>query len=321
MAILLPNNSVTVFVFDLPYAIPAPDGKYEIKVRDRTGTLILIRVQKEQVAGFKGQANIQIKFDKYGKSSFSKIRLTLPWVVDFEQKGRQPVLLGAIPPRDKAKEIVIQFLNRFIETVRYVTGEYWVEPARYQDLLAYEAFYWDGVKKYPAQLTLIDTGVGGIGIGRSHPFHLSEEKSAQLADLLRNGTELDSSSIFILNAKDACLQEDFRLATVEAVTALEIVLYSFIRKQGDKLGISRRILNNFIKEVGLTGNINVVLKMLTKGLKQIEANIEATCKGAITTRNNILHEGFRDIPSTDTENRVIAIEKMLDYLRGLINEP
>jgi len=282
--------------------------------------MLIKRVQREEVAGFRGKGNIQLKFDKYGKSSFSHITLTLQWIVDFEEKGRSPILLGDIPPRNKAKEIIIQFVNRFIETVRYVTGEYWVEPARYQDLLAYEAFYWDGTKKYPGRLTLLDTGIGGIGIGTGHPFKMKEEKMKELTDLLKNESELEEGLLFILNSKDACLQEDFRLATIEAVTALEIVLYSFIRKQGEKLRISKKELNDFIIEVGLTGNINVVLKMLTKDLVQIEENIIETCKGAITTRNKILHEGLRDIFSTDTENRVIAIEKMLEYLHKLIEQ-
>jgi hypothetical protein len=104
----------------------------------------------------------------------------------------------------------------------------------------------------------------------------------------------------------------------EAVTALEMVLYKFIRKRGEKLGIAKGTLRNFIKETGLSGNMKVVLKMLTEGLPQIDDEVINKCKGAITTRNKILHEGFRDVPSTETEERIIKIEKMLSYLRKLI---
>jgi len=122
-----------------------------------------------------------------------------------------------------------------------------------------------------------------------------------------------------LNSKDACLQEDFRLAIIEAVTALEIVLYRFIRIQSEKLGISEKELKDAIIDVGLKGNISVILKMLTKGLEQIEVEIIRTCKGAIKIRNKILHEGLREVSSTDTEKRIIAIEKMIAYLKRLID--
>ena len=318
MAVSLSSNTETIFEFDLPYAIPVPDGSYSIKVGSRIGTLLIKRIQRDEVVGFRGSGNFQLVFDKYGKSSLSKIQLTLPWIVNLKEEGRKPILLEKGTARLKAKEKVLKILNQFIESVRYVTGEYWVEPARYQDILSYQIFYLDGQKKHPAMLTLIDSGVGGIAVGTDHPFKISDEKIQQLNDVLVGKKELDISHIFLLNAKDASFQEDFRLATVEAVIALEMVLYKFILERGKKLGIPNGTLRNFIKETGLSGNMKVVLKMLTEGLPQIDDTVINNCKGAITARNKILHAGFRDVPSTVTEERIIEIEKMLTYLRNLI---
>jgi len=314
----VPKDAHTVFVFNLPFAIPIPDGIYQMKIGTSTAEISVKRVQREKIEGFEGSGTVQLRFDKYGKSSFSHIALKLPWIVDFSEIGRKPILLGDVPPRRKAKEIALRYLNRFIEAVRYVTGEYWVEPARYQDVLAYETFYWDGKNKYPASLALLDSGVGGIRLGTGHPFQVEKEKIEKLNDVLKNESEIDASKIFILNAKDSCLQEDFRLAIVETVTALEIVLYKFIRLQGQELKIPKDELEGVIKDVGLTGNISVVLKMLTKGLEQIDEDITRKCKGAIKIRNKILHEGLRDISSTDTEERILAVEQMIAYLEKLI---
>jgi hypothetical protein len=314
----IPKDAKTVFSFNLPYAIPIADGLYQVKLGKHLAGISTTRVQRKQVEGFEGSGTVQLRLDKYGKSSFSHIDLTLPWIVDFQERGRKPLLLGDIPPRNKAKEIALRFLNRFIETVRYSTEEYWVASARYQDIMAYEAFYWDGKNKYPAMLVLLDTGVGGIGVGTGHPFQTEQKKIQEIKRILENEEELDSDKIFILNSKDACLQEDFRLAIIEAVAALEIVLYQFIRLQGEKLQVPKDELKGFIVDVGLTGNISVVLKMLTKGLKQIDDDTIGKCKGAIKIRNRILHEGFREITSTDTEERIIAIEKMIEYLKALI---
>lgn len=314
----VPQDAHTVFVFSLPFAIPVPDGIYPVKIGTHTAEISVKRVQREKIEGFEGSGTVQLMFDKYGKSSFSRIALKLPWKIDFSEIGRKPILLGDVPPRRKAKEIALRYLNRFIEVVRYVTGEYWVEPARYQDVLAYEAFYWDGKNKYPATLTLLDSGVGGIRLGTGHPFQVEKEKIEKLNGTLKNELEIDASKIFILNAKDSCLQEDFRLAVVETVTALEIVLYKFIRLQGQKLKIPKNELEGFIQDVGLTGNISVVLKMLTKGFEQIDEGVTRKCRGAIKIRNRILHEGLRDISSTDTEERIVAVEQMIAYLEKLI---
>jgi len=316
--VTIPKNAQTVFSFNLPYAIPIADGVYRVKLGKHLAGISITRVQRKQVEGFEGTGTIQLKLDKYGKSSFSHIALTLPWIADFREEGRQPLLHGDIPPRNKAKEIALRFLNRFIETVRYSTEEYWVESARYQDIMKYEAFYWDGKNKYPAMLALLETGVGGITLGKGHPFQTEEKRIKEIIRILENEEELDSDKIFILNSKDACLQEDFRLAIIEAVTALEIVLYRFIRLQGKRLQVPKDELDNFIMDVGLTGNITVVLKMLTEGQKQIDDDTIGKCKGAIKIRNRILHEGFRDVTSTDTEERIIAIEKMIEYLKALI---
>ena len=316
----IPKNAHTIFSFRLPYAIPIPDGIHKVKVGRYTAEIAVKRVQKRQIEGFEvgGGGFVQIKYDKYGRSSFSLIQMKFPLTLDLSQEGRKPLLLGDIPPRTKAKEIVLRFLNRFMVTVRYVTEEYWVEPARYQDVLSFEVFYWDGKKRYPAGKHLIDTGVGGVAMGTGHPFQVEAERMRELRNILENELKLDAGKIFLLNSKDACLQEDFRLAVIEAVTALETVLYRFIRRKGEKLDIPKKKLDDFIKDVGLTGNITVVLKMLTKGLEQIDDDTLGKCRGAIKIRNKILHKGFRKVTSTDTEERIIAIEKMIAYLNRLL---
>lgn len=317
----IPKNAHTIFSFTLPYAIPIPDGIYAVKVGRYVAEISVKRVQKSQIAEFSvtsgGRGFMQMKSDKYGRSSVSFVEMKIPRVIDLQEIGRTPLLLGDIPPRQKAKEMVLRFLNRFIEVVRYVTEEYWVEPTRYPDILSFKVFYWDGKKRHPAGIHLISTGVGGVAMGTGHPFQIKDEKMQELKDILRNESKLDAGKIFLLNSKDACLQEDFRLAILEAVTALEMVLYRFISKRGEQLGISRDDLENHIINVGLTGNISVVLRMLAEGLEQPATETLRMCKGTIKIRNKILHEGLRDVSSTNTEKRIIAVEKMIEYLNRL----
>lgn len=317
----IPGKAYTVFTFDLPYSIPIPDGTYKVRVGRHVGIISTIRVQKDDVMGGKviGTGAFVLPFDKYGRASFSSIAMELPWKINLEEKGRKALLLGDAPPRLKAKEIALRFLNRLINTVRYVTEEFWLEPARYQDISSYKVSYRNGKKQYPATVVLLDLGLGGFGTGIGHPLHpfqLEAKKLREIKKILGNELKLDAYRIFLLNSKDACLQEDFRRATIEAVVALETVLYEFIRNRGRKIGITERGLKNFIHDVGLTGNINVVLKILTKDLPQIDEKVISKCKEAITARNKILHEGLTEIPSTQTEQRIVAIEKMIAYLNA-----
>lgn len=316
------NQLHTILSFNIPFSIPAPDGIYAIAIDEREALISIRRIQREQVEGFTvggtGTGTMQIQFDKYGRSSYSRVEIRFPWQMDLEEHGRNPLLLGNIPPRRKCKELALKFVNRFIEVIRYVTEEYWVEPVRYQDILSFEQFYWDGKQRIRAGITLIDTGVGGIRLGTGHPFQLSQEKIKQINALLRGGGELDISKILLMNAKNAILMEDFRLATLEAVTALETVLYDFVRKRGEQIGVSKERLEDFIVKVGLTGNLEIVLKILTEGLEQIDGDTLELCKGAIKTRNNVLHEGLMDVPSTETERRILSIEKMILYLQKLL---
>jgi hypothetical protein len=129
----VPDKVHTVINFNLPFAIPILDGLYDMVLGGKTASLVIKRVQRKNVAGFSGNVFAQMQFDKYGQSSYSWISIKFNWKLDLSEKGRTPLLLGMIvPPRMKAKEIVIRFLNRFIDVVRYTTQEYWVEHARYK---------------------------------------------------------------------------------------------------------------------------------------------------------------------------------------------
>jgi hypothetical protein len=312
----VPKNVHAIFEFNLPFAIPVPDGLYEITLGGRRADLVIKRVQRKNVSGFSGTGFVQMQFDKYGQSSFSWISMKFNWKIELDERGRAPLLLGmVVPPRLKAKEIVIRYLNRFIDVVRYVTKDYWIEHARYQDLLSYQVKYWDGKQSLPARMTLLESGVGGIKMSAIHPFQIEAEALNNLKDILIQGLPIESSAMLLLNSRDACLQEDFRLAIIEAVAGLEVVLYNFIRVQGDAIGLSKKDLEDFIVKVGLTGNITMVMKMLTKGLEQIDDETLRKCRGAIKIRNKILHEGLMDVASTDTEKRILAIEQMIDYLK------
>jgi len=284
MSIIIPNTSHTVFMFNLPFPIPVPDGIYEVKNGPKTAKIATKRIQRKKPKNIQSSDNFQRSFDKYGESSYTSISIRLPWIVNFEKKGRKQILHSDMQPHDKATEQVLRFLNRFIETSRYVTEEFWVESARYQDLLSYKAVYFDGKNQYPIKPSTSDSKPYEIKSKIEQPFKLDEKKHEQLINSLKNEIDLDPSKIFIMNAKifimnakNACLHEDFRNAIIQSVIALEIVLYQFIKFQGEKMKIPAKTLSSSIKEISLTGNIFAILKILTVDYKQIDPDIIQDC--------------------------------------------
>ena len=315
MKVKLSSKTQTLFKFHIPYAIPVPDGVYPIKIGYNLGKLSIKRMQKANSKAVNESTTSPVKFDKYGRSSYSVIKLLVPKHVLLKEEGRSSILLEPELTRLKATEMIVRIVNRFIETTKHVSLAYWVEPLRYQDILSLQAFFLDAGKKYTAKIPEIESTTSEQETASDGSAQLNEEKIKQLKDALATDHKFDLSQMFILNSMDACSKEDYLLATIESVTALELVLYQSILEQGTKLGVHPNELKKVIATVGSTGNLDVVLKMLTNGLKQIDSDTINNCKGAITVRNNILHKGLRDVYSTDTEKRIIAIQKMIDYLQ------
>ena len=276
------------------------------------------RIQKSPIGAMivgKGQ-KVQHPFDKYGHSSISRVRIQIPWKVNQFEKGRSSLLFGIEETKFKDKEIAIEILNAFIEKTRYVLNAFWLVPVRYQDFSDYEISYLNGKTEYFTMRMLIGAGVGSVNITTNDPFHLEESKLIDLRTFLESEVEYDLSKIFLLNAKDACLEEDYRHALIEGVIALEIELYDFSRQRCKSIGISKKKLDGFIIDVGLKGNLSVVLKMLCEGV-DLPADLMEQSKGAITIRNDIVHRGRREVHPTEAEEKIISIFKMVEFLKEL----
>jgi hypothetical protein len=232
----------TVFKFRLPFAIPVPDGSYEIYKNKKRIDLVVKRVQRD--IGFKSNGYLQTQNDSKGFSANSYVCINFPWDISFKEKGRTPIAITSdnipIPPRKKEKELVIETLNQFIEVVRLTTENFWVERVRYQDISSFTCYHWDGKNRFEGYTALIDTGIGGLRTGKGDAFGLiSTEKMNNLRSFLIEEKPLDSASMLLSYAKKACLEENHRLAIIEAVAGLEVAIADFIHFQGSKTTLKR----------------------------------------------------------------------------------
>ena len=309
MKVELSEETKTLFKFDLPFAIPVPDDVYPIRIGSELGKVSIKQKTKDSKADKKSLIE-QTKYDKYGVCSYSSLKVLVPKKMNMIEEGRKSVLIAPEMKRLKAQETVVRIVNRFIETAKHVTSEYWIEPIRYNDILDLKAYFLDGGKKYSVKVPKLKSKK------KVSEAQVDEQKvKKEIKDALSVDYKFDLSKSFLLDAKDSCSKEDYIRATIEAASALEVALYQAILEQGNKSGVRRNDLKRMIKTIKSTGDISAALKMLSNGTKELDAEAIKDCKGTLTVRNNILQKGARNVYSTDTEKRVTSIETMVNWLQ------
>jgi hypothetical protein len=314
MKVELSEETKTLFKFDLPFAIPVPDDVYPIRIGTELGKVSIKR--KTNSKAKEESKHSQIDFDKHGVCSYSSIKVLVPKKLNMIEEGRNSVLIAPDMKRLKAQETVVRIVNRFIETAKNVTSAYWVEPIRYNDILDLKAYFLDGGKKYSVKVPKLKCKKKV-----SDDTKLDEENvKKEIKDALSVDYKFDLSKSFLLDAKDSCSKEDYIGATMHTASALEIALYQAILEQGNKSGVRRNDLKRMIKIIKSTGDISAALKMLSNGTKELDAETIKDCKGTLTVRNNILQKGARNVYSTDTEKRILAVEIMVNWLQLMTSQ-
>lgn len=115
-----------------------------------------------------------------------------------------------------------------------------------------------------------------------------------------------------------------RSALTEAVTALEVALYDFARHANAERAfgplLAHRInaasLENQIKHMGLSGSINYLLPIILPE-SDLPHDVITGCQIAITQRQNVVHNGQRDVQAETLRTSLATIRRMCDLLEGL----
>lgn len=122
----------------------------------------------------------------------------------------------------------------------------------------------------------------------------------------------------LLQAKGFYNQENYRMAILEAVIALEIVISSIIRRLADEKEIQESEIRNFMVDVGLTGIMKVVLKLLIQEALPSD-EVVSGCKGAISIRNDIIHEARLSVSPREALDAINNIETFIRHVQPLLS--
>jgi hypothetical protein len=122
----------------------------------------------------------------------------------------------------------------------------------------------------------------------------------------------------LLQAKSFFEQENYRMAILEAVIALEIVVSSIIKKLAGEKQIPEDKTEQFLVDVGLAEALDVVLKLLCSDALPAP-EIIAGCKGANSIRNNIIHRACLSVSQREAQDAINNIEAFIQHIQPLIN--
>lgn len=342
-----PENEVTTIVsFHIPFLLHLVDGTYEMKYGKKWIVIQLTRVNEPPEytrkffgIGMKFPKNAEIPKDRFGRLAHSHVTVFIPerilddhnnFVYECPKCGTElsssstacPLCEATFtleeakkPAHSIIKLTALKYFNRFLELYRFYSREYHIEPIKDADIISFQCDYMIKGRTVSGYKYVVDTGSGGIKSGSA--FLLSDDIHKQLRGFLMQGNPIEIEELLLCNSKNHLLTQEYPIAIIEAVSALETTLSEFIRTECEIASIGDEKVEKFIHDVGVSGQVKVVLKLLTKGKPQLDDTVFSECEGAITLRNNVVHKGFLDLSSKDVKQKIISIERMLRYVQSI----
>jgi len=298
----------------LPFLIPVDDAVYEVVLRKKKSRIRTQRVQKLRLGLLQIQPDqsADLKYDTRGTLSSTNVSIDLMGRLDTMSRRRDEFFDSE---RFVVVEEALEYLNKFIDSIKQVTGIFSVPRLVYTDVLNVDFSYVENGENPVGKL--MTTGTGSLGITQGRIQYLSEEQNRTLTQLLSIEAGFRLSNSFLMDSKASLLAEDYYLATVLAVVGLEVALSEFMRARAKKAGVNDNDLEEMIKNVGLKGGLGVITLFLRPEEPKPDSNLISDSRGAITVRNDIIHRGLRTVPRSETVKRIPAIETMISYLEAL----
>ena len=298
----------------LPFLIPVDDAVYEVVLRKKKSRIRTQRVQKLRLGLLQIQPDqsADLKYDTRGTLSSTNVSIDLMGRLDTMSRRRDEFFDSE---RFVVVEEALEYLNKFIDSIKQVTGIFSVPRLWYTDVLNVDFSYVENGENPVGKL--MTTGTGSLGITQGRIQYLSEEQNRTLTQLLSIEAGFRLSNSFLMDSKASLLAEDYYLATVLAVVGLEVALSEFMRARAKKAGVNDNDLEEMIKNVGLKGGLGVITLFLRPEEPKPDSNLISDSRGAITVRNDIIHRGLRTVPRSETVKRIPAIETMISYLEAL----
>lgn len=210
----------------------------------------------------------------------------------------------------KILEVLIRRFNRLITYAHSVKGQYWLLKYEFDIGRLHSRFQCFGARGR------IDGGkffrfIPGVGdkISISMPpenKYIEESEWATVSEFVRGEGRTPLVYELLAGSEQLAGNGYYRSALTEAVTALEVAISAFGRSQnnnrklasivGPRLGVD--MLQKQIDHMGLSGTVRYLLPLLLPD-EVLPAEILSGCRKAIDERQNVVHNGTRNVSNID----------------------
>ena len=272
----------------IPYALMW-QGK--LALTDQLGQVI-VDITRAYVGESK---NVEMKHDRLGRVSFSKM------FIEFPQRVEETEIENA----------TLRVINRIIDVYRYTKGEFFLERIPRTELRRLQIMTKLDNGQLDSEVIMREPQGAGVTLARFADI------PSEAARILESGDELPVHSILLLNARRERFFENYRLAIVEAETAFEVYVDTIIVSHYRREGLS---------EAEITSKLDAGLKNLLKDHipKVCGEHFVGTAehsdweKKAYHRRNAVVHDGA-SADDLGAEEAITCVEAAIHWMSSRVS--
>lgn len=224
-------------------------------------------------------------------------------------------------------DFTLRHFNRLVSYVYSVKGQFWLEEYPFDPDNAVSHFIRFGVKvKRPAESEwqrFYVPGLGGV-IRAGYPDksrYVTKEDWSRIQDLMASHSRPPLVWQLLARADWLSACGHRRSALTETVSALEVAVHAFSRSPcaerafGTILGARLRLssLSQQVQRIGLSGTVKYLLPMIFPEEK-LPTEVLKGCQEAVEERQNVIHNGKRDVDPDRTVRYLASIRKLCSIL-------
>ena len=227
----------------------------------------------------------------------------------------------------KVLELALITYNRFITFARNAKGQYWLYERPYKPAKLNQ-----DNNKFRAQFKLGDHDwflwrpptIDQFMVAKGDKKEaIKREDWSSFQDFVSSSQKLDFVQELFANSELFLAEGRRRSAVIEAVSAFEITIFrfadspnitSFTPEQRERFDLKH--FRSQIHKLGLGGTTRLLLPLLFSP-EQFPTKILNDCQEALTTRNNVVHNGKRDVEAAKAYMFVHSIKEACHILASV----
>jgi hypothetical protein len=298
----------SVMTFDLPFMINLPDGPYEVTIENFHATVYITRTRSPfNMAGLpqgvQFPADAYVKGDRLGRFNYSKIIIVFHHEI-FIKPG--------IIIQDLLFLKSVEIVNTILNVCRGVRGDHYVR-INDSDIFSHNLKY---VSPEGEEVSGGAFAIGGqMEIGTGGAYEPTPEELSKIKAILSGNATLPLWQSILLDAYDNHFYRNYRMAIIEAGTAFEVFVYSFVRTGYLRLGKSEQDI-----ETKLMAPFKNLLcdhiKILTGNDFCKTAQYQNWNDNSYEKRNQIVHRGT-NATDVDSSTAVTIVGDTIRFLMSL----